>query len=286
MKSKLGLVLLALASVSNQACTEDAFAGRLRRSGNFRSSPNKSAEPLNALDDQYTDWLFWFASKDLADPWTPDLGTDSDISLDDTGEDSATTGVSTSGVTTVGGIGTKNLDQAVTFNGNECYRDAATSAVDAFGPDLHVRTLFKFNGAGNDFLFSYRLDNNNALRFSTNSISQIRVITGNDVTYNCDSSGTLSTGNWYFVDFTYDADGGATSKGKADIYVNGTHTSCSETSVAGSEFGGGGNFAIGDDFDCGNKNMNGDFIGVGFRESLTGIDETEHDADCAALGLC
>lgn len=281
------LLALILTAHFLTGCTEDAYASRLRRAGSFRGTPNKAqSEPPDALSDTFSDWLFTFSGEDLADPWLVNEGTDSDISLDSTGEDTATGGQSTSGLTTRGGIGTARADQGILFDGLECYRDALTSAVGAFGPDVHVRMLFKFNGSANDFIMGYRADATNSVRIQTNGTSNLRVVMGNDVTYNCDSSGTLSTDTWYLLDYIYDADGGATSKGKASIFLNGTATSCAETTVAGSQISGGGHLAIGDDYDCGNKNMNGVFLFMGFRESLTGIDETVHDADCVSLGLC
>ncbi len=282
----LAILVGTLLALNSTGCTDDAFAGRLRRSGNFRGSPSKTAEPPNSLDGTYDDWLFWFDGSGFADPWIPNPASDTGISLVDTGEDSAVGGASTAGLTIVGGIGLKNEDKGVTFDGTECYLDAVTSGVDTFGPDLHVRTLFKYNGSANTILLAYRADVNNAFSIASTSVQGLRITVGNDVTYNCDAPGAQSAGTLYFIDFVYDADGGGTGKGKAEIFRNGTHTSCSETSATGTTFTAGGALTIGDDFDCGDKSLNNVFIGMGFRDDIAGVDETSHDADCVSLGLC
>lgn len=256
------------------ACSE-AEAGRRHRVRNVAAT----AGGVNEFAARFSDWNFAVTGETFGDPWSNE-GSDAEANLSEaTG--GATADQSTAGLT----LSSALTNKGVLVDSTECHRDASPSEISAFGPDLHISLLFRYSGAANDMAFTYYVDTTNGFRVTTNSIQQLRVINSNDTTYNCDSV-TFSAGEWYLIDYVYDADGGG-AVGDAVTYVNGTAYACSSAAAAGSEYTGGGALTLFSDFDCsGAESLGGTYLAAGFRDNIADIDETEHDAFCASLGVC
>lgn len=239
--------------------------------------------PDNVLDT-YT-WSVSYSGEGATSGAWPEAGGLTSHDLSTTG--TLTLNVSTTGLTTSGGIGAARANRAVTLATGAGQGLINTSNNWDFNPgDRHWRGIFDNTGVSNNArLWMYLV---NGTRWQ-----EIRYITASDQLYHYtryDASGgiyiatvTGVTGGWHLVDSSYTPDGGSSGFAQWSIYVDGTDAGVAEHTAV---------------LDPAN---NGDAIGVWARESgntifdgtglfqgwrwgaLLGL--TAHQSDATALGV-
>ena len=278
-----------------QACSEaeaSRIRSRARRALQVKAAGSAAAEPADSLVAPWSDWLLAADAVNFEEGnWTdPDYCTD--LTMTKLSGTEIVSGVSTTGLTTSGGIGSARENKALTFAQDTQYGDTGLNCgISATDNANHMyRMLWKPSTVVNgeiivDFIGDATSSRMLLAQFSSNRVSNYWRLGSTTSLLDPQNVSEFTDDEWHLVDSVLHDDDDTTPYSVK--YINGTYI------IGGT--GGGVDYTGFDNnagagsskFEIGDTNLNGGIQGevlfYGFREGGLGLHK--HRAHAEAMGL-